>query len=296
MEKSENWYKQFTDKLELTGLSPKTQYAYARAVKQLQDHYNKHPAEIKELEVQEYLLYRKNDSKWAPATLKIALCGIRYYYQMMLKINWELFRIAKFAAEKRLPAVLTKKEVDKLLRCVRPFNNYVYLVLVYTCGLRLNEALNIEVSDINRGNSTIHIHRGKGAKDRYVPLPNATLKLIEKYWLIHKNPRLIFPRTHTNKAGTIPTNKYATETITMCAAQYAMRMALKKAKINKKGVSVHTLRHCYATHLLESGVNLRYIQIYLGHSSIVSTLVYLHLTAAGNKDAFGIIDNLMSRF
>ncbi len=295
MDTSENWYKQFTDKLELTGVSSRTQYAYARAVKQLQDHYNKDPVEITEKEVQDYLLYRKNGSKWASSTLKVALCGIRYYYQMMLKVNWELFRIAKFATEKKLPTVLSIEEVDKLLRCVTPFNNYVYLVLVYTCGLRLNEALNIEVSDINRYNMTLHIHRGKGAKDRYVPLPHSTLNLLERYWLTHKNPKLIFPRTQTNKDG-IPVNGFATETINKTAGQYAMRMALKRAKINKKSVSVHTLRHCYATHLLESGVNLRYIQIYLGHSTLVSTLVYLHLTAAGNKDAFGIIDNLMSRF
>ncbi len=295
MEKSENWYKQFTDKLELTGMSTRTQYAYARAVKQLQDYYNKNPVEITEKEVQEYLLYRKNSSKWASATLKVALCGIRYYYQMMLKVDWELFRIAKFKTEKKLPTVLSKEEVDKLLRCVNPFNNYVYLVLVYTCGLRLNEALNLEVSDIHRDTMKIHIHRGKGAKDRYVPLPHVTLKLLEKYWLTHKNPRLLFPRTQKNKSG-IPVNEFATETINKSAAQYAMRQALKKAKINKKSVSVHTLRHCYATHLLESGVNLRYIQIYLGHSDIMSTLIYLHMTAAGNKDAFEIIDNLMDRF
>lgn len=295
MEKSENWYKQFTEKLELTGMSSRTQYAYARAVKQLQDYYNKHPVEITEQEVQNYLLYRKNDTKWCAATLKVALCGIRYYYQMIPKVNWELFRIAKFNTEKKLPTVLTKEEVDRLLSCVTPFNNYVYLVLVYTCGLRLNEALNIEVSDIHRESMKIHIHRGKGAKDRYVPLPHSTLKLLEKYWLSHRNPKLIFPRTQTNKEG-VPVNQFATETINKSAAQYAMRQALKRAKINKKSVSIHTLRHCYATHLLESGVNLRYIQIYLGHSTILSTLVYLHLTAAGNKDAYGIIDNLMDRF
>ena len=95
---------------------------------------------------------QKNTSKWAAATLKTALCGIRYYYKMMLNVNWELFRIAKFSSENKLSTVLTKEEVDKILRCARPFNNYVYLVLVYSCGLRLSEALNIEVSDIDRGN------------------------------------------------------------------------------------------------------------------------------------------------
>ncbi len=295
MEKSKNWYKQFSDKLELTGLSDRTLYAYSRAVKQLIDHYNKDPEEITELEVQDYLLYRKNTSKWIPSTLKVALCGIRYYYQMMHNVNWELFKIAKFSTEKKLPTVLTKDEVDRVLKCVTPFSNYVFLVLVYTCGLRLNEALNLEVSDIDRGRMILHIHRGKGAKDRYVPLPGSTLKLLERYWLKHKNKKFIFPRTQTNSDGRL-INQFATETVHKSAPQYAMRMALKKARIHKKSVSVHTLRHCYATHLLESGVNLRYIQIYLGHSTIISTLVYLHLTAAGNSDAYNIIDNLMDRF
>lgn len=214
---------------------------------------------------------------------------------MMHKENWELFRIAKFSIEKKLPTVLSKEEVDKLLRCVTPFSNYAHLVLVYTCGLRLTEALNIEVSDIDRQRMIIHIHRGKGAKDRYVPLPHSTLKILEKYRLSHRNKRLMFPRTQKNKDG-IPCNGFATETVNKSAPQNAMRLALKKAKIHKKSVSVHTLRHYYATHLLESGVNLRYIQIYLGHSTIISTLVYLHLTAAGNSDAYGIIDNLMDRF
>ena len=295
MEKTNTWYKQFTDKLELTGLRPRTVDVYSRAVKQLQEHYSKKPKEITEQEVQDYLLYRKNKSKWAAPTLKTALCGIRYYYQMMLNVNWELFRIAKFASESKLPTVLTKEEVDKILKCARPFNNYVYLVLVYSCGLRLSEALNIEVSDIDRKRMVLHIHRGKGAKDRMVPLPKSTLKLIERYWRTHRHPRFIFPRTQTNKDGA-PVNKLAEDTVNKGCAQNAMRNAIKNANINKKGVSVHTLRHCYATHLLESGVNLRYIQIYLGHSTILSTLVYLHLTAAGNSEAYGIIDNLMDRF
>lgn len=295
MEKNNKWYKEFTDKLELTGLRPRTIDIYSRAVKQLQDHYNKNPKKITEKEVQKYLLFRKNKSKWASSTLNSTLCGIRYYYQLMHDVNWEIFRVAKFTVENKLPAVLTKEEVDRVLRCARPFNNYVYLVLVYTCGLRLSEALNLEVSDIDRQRMVLHIHRGKGAKDRLVPLPHSTLKLLERYWLTHRHPRFLFPRTQTNKSGA-PVNHLAEDTVNKGCAQNAMRNAVKKANINKKGVTVHTLRHSYATHLLDSGVNLRYIQIYLGHSTILSTLVYLHLTAAGNSDAYGIIDNIMDRF
>ena len=247
MEKSENWYKQFTDKLELSGMSPRTQEAYSRAVRLLKDYSNKDPWEITEQDVQDYLLYRKNTSKWAPSTLKVALCGIRYYYQLIHKVNWEIFKIAKFNRGRQLPSVLTREEVDKLLKCVTPFSNYVYLVLVYSCGLRLNEALNIEVSDIDRKRMVIHIHRGKGAKDRYVPLPHDTLKLLGNYWLTHRNKKLMFPRLQ-NQNGK-PVKEYAQETVKMSAPQTAMKKALKRANINKKGVSVHTLRH-YAESLI----------------------------------------------
>ncbi len=134
-----------------------------------------------------------------------------------------------------------------------------------------------------------------GAKDRIIPLPHSTLKLLEKYWLTHRHSRFLFPRTQTNKRGA-PVNSMAEDTVNKGCAQNAMRNAVKKANITKKSVSVHTLRHSYATHLLDSGVNLRYIQIYLGHSTILSTLIYLHMTAAGNSNAYGIIDNLMDRF
>lgn len=239
MEKSELWYKQFTDKLELSGMSPRTQESYSRAVRLLKDHFNKDLGEITEQDVQDYLLYRKNVSKWAPSTLKVALCGIRYYFQLIHKVNWEIFKIAKFYGGRQLPSVLTREEVDRLLRCVTPFSNYVYLVLVYSCGLRLNEALNIEVSDIDRKRMVIHIHRGKGAKDRYVPLPHDTLNLLGKYWLTHRNKKLMFPRLQ-NKNGK-PFKEFARETIKMSAPQTAMKKALKRANINKKRISVHTL-------------------------------------------------------
>ncbi len=256
----------------------------------LQEHYSKNPKKITELEVQEYLLYRKKTSKWAESTLNTTLCGIRYYYQMMLNVNWELFRIAKFARENKLPTVLTKEEVDKLLRCVRPFNNYVYLVLVYSCGLRLSEALNIEVSDIDRGRMVIHIHRGKGAKDRLVPLPHSTLKLLGRYWLTHKHPRFLFPRTQTNKQWA-PVNDLAEDTVNKGCAQHAMRQAVKKAKINKKGVSVHTLRQYVEYRNMGSNNSfLSYISIFSSYHSpyyLVQQRLFNHSIKLSSSSHFG---------
>jgi site-specific recombinase XerD len=134
----------------------------------------------------------------------------------------------------------------------------------------------------------IHVHRGKGAKDRYVPLPHATYELLRKHWATHKNPRLIFPSRGIYKDGSdieVP--------ISIGTVQTALRSAIRAAGIQKRDVSVHTLRHAYATHLLEAGVNLRVIQRYMGHASLESTMIYLHLTTKVQDDAFKLIDQIM---
>ena len=135
----------------------------------------------------------------------------------------------------------------------------------------------------------IHIHRGKGAKDRYVPLPESTYALLRRYWTTHRNKRLIFPAVGRGGVNG-PTSELP---MSIEGVQGALRRAKVVAGINKKGVSVHTLRHSYATHLLEAGVNLRVIQKNLGHANIETTMIYLHLTNAGMEDAYRIINSVM---
>jgi integrase/recombinase XerD len=134
----------------------------------------------------------------------------------------------------------------------------------------------------------IHVHHGKGAKDRYVPLPHKTLQILREYWATHRNPRLIFPKLgRSGKEG-----PSATAPMNNTSVQGALRRTLAPLCI-KKRVSIHTLRHSYTTHLLEAGVNIRRIQQYLGHSSLNTTMVYLHLTTQGHQRAYGIINELM---
>ena len=221
--------------------------------------------------------------------MRICYSGIKFFFKHVVKRDWHLLALARAKREKRLPAVLSREEVKRILTKVDAFHNYVYLMTVYSCGLRLQEGLYLEVSDIDGERKMIHIHRGKGAKDRYVPLPEATLALLRKYWRTHRNPKLIFPAVGRSRV------KAPTSTIPMSieGVQGGMRRAKFAAGINKKGVSVHTLRHSYATHLLEAGVNLRVIQKNLGHSNIETTMIYLHLTNAGMEDAYKIINSVM---
>ncbi|WP_035258643.1 tyrosine-type recombinase/integrase, partial [Desulfatirhabdium butyrativorans] len=194
--------------------------------------------------------------------------------------------------EKRLPCVLNRDEVFQVLQQVHTFHNYAYLTTVYTCGLRLQEALYLQTSDIDSKRMMIHVHRGKGAKDRYVPLPEETLALLRKYWATHRNPVLIFPalgRGHQDASQ-------SKTPMAVDSVQGAFRSAKYKTGINKRRVTIHTLRHSYATHLLEEGVNIRVIQRYLGHTLLETTMVYLHLTQKGQEDAYTIINQTMKGF
>jgi len=220
--------------------------------------------------------------------MRICYSGIKFFFLNVLQRDWHTLELIHANREQRLPTVLSVDEVRAILVVVKTPQNKAYLTVVYSCGLRLHEALYLQVSDIDSDRMRIHVHRGKGAKDRYVPLPEATLNILRSYWKLHRNPAWIFPRLGRSgkegPAATIPMNK--------SSVQGALRRVLKQLKM-KKRVSIHTLRHSYATHLLEAGVNIRRIQQYLGHHSLNSTMVYLHLTTQGHERAYGIINDLM---
>jgi len=283
------WYDRMIKALQLNGKGERTQEAYARALRMLVEFYDKSPDLITEEELQDYFLHRKNTDHWSPNTMRICYCGIRFFYEHVLQRNWHILGILRAQNERRLPAVLSVEEVRSILARVKTFQNYAYLTTVYSCGLRLHEGLHLEISDIDSTRMMIHVHRGKGAKDRYVPLPQSTLLLLRRYWLTHRHPQLLFPALGRNGKG-------ATESQTPMAkssVQGAFRRAKYDAGIRKKGVSVHTLRHSYATHLLEAGVNLRVIQKNMGHTQLETTMIYLHLTQKGHEDACQLINQVM---
>ena len=283
-----DYYTKSMRALQLAGMSQRTQQCYTRSVRMLVDFYNKTPDKINEQELQDYFLHRKNVDKWSSATMRICYSGIKFFFVNVLKRDWHTLKLIYAKREQRLPAVLSLNEVWNILNTVSTPQNKAYLTTVYTCGLRLHEALYLQTYDIDSDRMRIHVHRGKGAKDRYVPLPQATLKTLRSYWKHHRNPRWIFPRLgRSGKEG--PT---AQEPMNYTSVQGALRRVLKQIKF-KKRVSIHTLRHSYATHLLEAGVNIRRIQQYLGHRSLNSTMVYLHLTTQGHQRAYDIIDDLM---
>ena len=187
-----DYYQRSMRALQLAGLSESTQESYTRSVRQLIDFCGKTPDQISEKEMEDYFLHRKNIDKWSAATIRISHFGIKFFFKNILKRKWHIFTYLNAKRERRLPCILSKEEVFRILDHVTTFHNYTFLSTVYSCGPRLSEALSLQVSDIDSQSMMIHIHRGKGAKDRYVPLPHNTLKLLRRYWITHKIRILYF--------------------------------------------------------------------------------------------------------
>ena len=275
--------------LELNGKSPATVEAYVREVALLSKFYRKRPDLISEEQLVRYLLHRKNNDRLAPTSMRICYSGLRFFYQRVLGWEWKLFALLRARRELRRPCVLSRAEVHRILQAAYPFHNQVYFTTLYSCGLRLQEGLHLEIGDIDSPRLMLHVHRGKGARDRVLPLPQKTLLLLRQYWKTHRHPRLLFPATGQNhqQAST------ASAPMSRASVQGAFLKARLRAGISKRGISLHSLRHSYATHLLEAGVPLPTIQRFLGHSSLETTTVYLHLTPEGQQQAVAHINRLL---
>ena len=274
--------------MQLRGLSEKTQEAYVRAVRQLAEHYGKSPDRVGEEELRHYFLYLKNDKQVSSSTLTVTLNGIKFFYQHTLRREWPTFGLVRSPREKKLPVVLSVAEVRRILGCLRRPRYRVCLSTIYACGLRLQEGVHLQVRDIDGDRMVVHVRHGKGAKDRYVPLPVCTLETLRGYWATHRHPVWLFPAP--TRAG-VPAST-ATGPMSVSGVQRAFKAALQESGVQKPA-TVHTLRHSYATHLLEAGVNLRIIQAYLGHSSPKTTALYTHLTRKAEDLAAEAIDRVM---
>ena len=260
----------------------RTQEAYVREVRLRSECYGRSPARLSEPELQQDFLHRKNVDNLAPNSMRICYSGIRFFYQHVLQRDWHTLSLIRAETERRLPTVLSAQEVRRLLEAATPLHNQVYFTTLYSLGLRLHEGRFLQVFDIDAQRMMVHIHRGKGAKDRYVPLPQDTLVLLRRYWATPRHPPWLFPATGRDQKQ----SSTATEPMSRNAVQGAFRKAKQRAGINKVGVALHTLRHAYAPHLLEAGVNLRLLQLSLGHTRRETTLLYLHLTHKGHEDAY----------
>lgn len=274
--------------MQLRGLSEKTQEAYVRAVRQLAEHYGKSPQHIRDEELRQYFLHLTNVKQFSPSAVQVALYGIKFLFQYTLRKEWPTLDLVRPRREKKLPVVLSVAEVRRILGIIRRPRYRACLSTIYACGLRLREGVYLQVRDIDSDRMMVHVQHGKGAKNRYVPLPVPTLEMLRRYWRTHRHAEWLFPAP--TKSG-VPLST-AAKPMSVSGVQRAFKAALQESGIQKEA-SVHTLRHSYATHLLEAGVNLRVIQAYLGHSSPKTTAIYTHLTRKVEDLAVEAINRVM---
>lgn len=274
--------------LQLRGRSARTIETYLRSVRMLEEYCGKPADQITEEEVRNYFLCLHRERHWSRPTITIALCGIKFCFEQTLHRQWNVLRVVRPKLEKRLPVVLSFQEVRRILQHVRIFTYRVCLQTIYSCGLRLQEGAHLQVTDIDSARRCIHVREGKGGKHRLVPLPAKTLLRLRECWKMHRNKVWIFPASGRGRIHRATTHR----PVPVCNIQDAFRAALRQAAIHKQA-SVHTLRHSYATYLLENGVNLRQIQEYLGHSTPKTTAIYTHLTEGAQVQARDLIDHLM---
>jgi site-specific recombinase XerD len=276
--------------LQLRGLSAETQRMYLGAVKLLAEHYNKCPDQITEAELRGYLLYLRNEKGVANSTFTVYLCGIKFFYEYTLKQEWPTLDLARGGREKKLPVVLSIAEVKRIIGCVRRQGYRVCLSTIYACGLRVSEGVSLRVQDIDSERMVLSVRQGKGRQDRSVPLPERTLTMLRAYWRTHGHPVWLFPVAY-RKGPVLPTAK-------RCMATRGISKAFQIARGEsgvKKPATIHTLRHSYATHLLEAGVPLRVIQAYLGHASPETTAIYTHLTEKVEAPAIEAINRMVAQ-
>lgn len=258
--------------MQLHGLAVRTQESYLSAVILLARYYHQSPDQINEEELRQYFLYLKNEKHAARNTCTLALCGIKFFYQHTLGREWKTLEFVRPPREKKLPVVFSVAEVRCILGLVRRPQYRACLSTIYACGLRLQEGLHLQVVNIDSDRLMLHVCHGKGGRDRYVPLPKPILDLLRQYWITHRNPVWLFPSIFQSSEKPMEAT--------------GIRNAFKAA-------TIHTLRHSYATHLLEAGVNLRIIQEYLGHASPTTTAIYTHLTQPGNDLAVQAINQVL---
>ena len=249
--------------LQLAGYSPRTQDSYIATVRVLAKYYHRSPDLLTEDEIRRFFIHMINDLKSSGSSVTVYLCGIKFFYETTLKRSWEFFDLVRPMRTKRLPVVLTPDEVRSILQLILNPIYRMALTIIYACGLRISEGVRLMTTDIDGKRNMLKVH-GKGSKDRYVPLADRPLELLREYYKTYgTDTGFLFP----HKDGHIKKDTLGV----------AFRKAVRESSVNKL-VSVHSLRHSYATLLLESGEDIRVIKDLLGHSSIVTTDIYTHVT------------------
>lgn len=268
------------DDMKLRRFAPNTQEAYVSAVAGLARYYNQSPDLLDKEKIQAYLLHLMDERQLSWGTCNVVVSGLRFFYTQTLGMDSMHLGIPPMKSQAKLPEVLSVEEITRLFQCTRNLKHRVILMTTYAAGLRVSEVVTLRLKDIDRGRMMIRICQGKGNKDRYTILSNRLLTELRTYWRKYKPHFWLFPGAFSDKP------------LTRSSAERIYYSAKERAGITKEGC-IHVLRHCFASHLLEAGVDLRTIQLLMGHSSITTTTRYMRITSkklAATKSPLDLIE------
>jgi site-specific recombinase XerD len=264
----------FIGRLQLKGFSGRTVTNYIAAVAALSAYHKRSPLELSSDDIRKFYLHELNDKKMAARTINLHMAALKTFYNLMAPGSTVMNGIARLKCPKELPAILDTHEVQHLIDNIHNLKHKAAVTLLYSSGLRLNECIMLKPHHIESGRMKVRVEQGKGKKDRYTILSDRALALLREYFQAYRPKQWLFEgrcgRLHHRMLGKI------------------LHSAAVKAKIGKR-ITPHTLRHCFATHLLEQGVSLQVIQQLLGHSSIKTTTIYTHVTSV-------MLDKVVSPF
>jgi integrase/recombinase XerD len=250
--------------MKLRRLSPRTISCYLACMKNIAVYFSKSPAELRDEEIRSYLHHLMENRKASQAVINQSYSALKFFFEKTLQKPWDVLKIPRSKQRKKLPGVLSRQEVESIFSATGNLKHRAILMTVYSAGLRVGEVTRLKVSDIDSERMMIRVNEGKGLKDRYTLLGERNLEILRLYYKEYRPLQWLFP------------GKDPSEPVSISCVQRVFKASVHEAGIKKKA-SVHTLRHCFATHLLESGTDLYYIQRLLGHKSAGTTAVYLHI-------------------
>ena len=257
-----------TEDMQVRNLALNTQTSYVQQVSLFARYFNKPPEQLGPEDIRTYQVFLTNEKKLAPGSILIAVAALRFLYKVSLKRDWNIADIIPAPKKPQtLPIVLSPEEVLLFLDCVGSFKHRAILTACYAAGLRISEAVRLTVPDIDSARMVIRVDQGKGQKDRYVMLSPKLLTLLRDWWRVEKPQPWLFP-------GDIPGRHISKD-----AVEQACQKARRRCSIPKP-ITPHSLRHAFAVHLLESGTDVRTIQLLLGHRSLATTARYLRIATS----------------
>jgi integrase/recombinase XerD len=274
--------------------TPRTRHSYYRQLRLVHEFCACDPALITEEQFRDYILHVKTKKLWKPKTIRQAAAAARLFFvEMTGHEDWKVFSQIRTKDLEHLPAVLTRDEVKGLLKAIRLRRYRIPIKLIYCCGLRLSECLSLTIHDIIAKEGKLWIRGGKGNKDRMVPIAKTMVEDLRRYWKVHRHPLLIFPnagRGDNDLTLTARRMRGADRPMPVSSLQRLMVEARKE--LNIPACTVHTLRHSFATHLVEAGASLHTVKALLGYSHINTTMIYLHLTHRSEQDSRALVESL----